>query len=81
MNGWHSGVIPKVIATIRRDIELIEMQRAHAYTRRDELLDKNIAPRLENLRGNFVTRLDHDIWTYNIQLDELNAQIAARYAE
>ena len=57
------------------------MQRAHAYTRRDELLDKDIAPRLENLRGNFVTRLDNDIWTYNVQLDELNAQIAARYAE
>lgn len=69
--------ISRTLRELRADKEIREMQRAHAYFRRDELLNKRVEPRLENLRGKFVARADRDIREHEARLDLLDAQIDA----
>lgn len=75
-----NGIAPCTVA-LEREVETYELYRAHAYVRREELLGKNIAPRLENLRAKFVSRADRDIWEFENWIDTLNAQIEARKAK
>lgn len=77
--------VPKPVAVLRKEAELYEMYRAHAYARRSELTAMTVRPEKENLRYRYVTRVDRDIWEFENMLDALAAQIAeqggSKYAD